>query len=206
MLRELLEGNGNVIVAVFDNNPKVPSPFPGVPVYHGLSGFQDWLNQRGPGVVQGVATIGLRGAERLDVHALFASHGIELAQAVHRSAFVADDAVIGAGIQIMAHATICSKATLGDAALINTAACIDHECVVERGVDVGPGAVLTGRVVVEEFAVVGAGAVILPRVRVGAGSIIGAGAVVTKDVPRGVTVAGNPAAPHRRSHRDVMER
>lgn len=42
---------------------------------------------------------------------------------------------------------------------------------------------------------VGAGAIILPGVTVGDNAIIGAGSVVTKDVPAGITVAGNPAAP-----------
>lgn len=42
---------------------------------------------------------------------------------------------------------------------------------------------------------IGGGALILPGVRVGDDSVIGAGAVVTRDVPPGVTVAGNPARP-----------
>ena len=40
---------------------------------------------------------------------------------------------------------------------------------------------------------IGAGALLLPGVTVGDDAIIGAGAVVTRDVPDGVTVAGNPA-------------
>lgn len=40
---------------------------------------------------------------------------------------------------------------------------------------------------------IGAGALILPGVTVGDDAIIGAGAVVTRDVPKGATVAGNPA-------------
>lgn len=40
---------------------------------------------------------------------------------------------------------------------------------------------------------IGAQAVILPGVTIGADAIIGAGSIVTRDVPAGVTVAGNPA-------------
>ncbi|MHA6325659.1 sugar O-acetyltransferase [Roseivivax sp. CAU 1753] len=41
----------------------------------------------------------------------------------------------------------------------------------------------------------GASAIILPGITVGDNAIVGAGAVVTRDVPAGVTVAGNPARP-----------
>ena len=40
---------------------------------------------------------------------------------------------------------------------------------------------------------IGGGAIILPGVTIGDNAIIGAGSVVTRDVPAGVTVAGNPA-------------
>ncbi|POF63883.1 maltose acetyltransferase [Novacetimonas maltaceti] len=42
---------------------------------------------------------------------------------------------------------------------------------------------------------IGAGAIILPGVVIGNDAIIGAGSIVTRDVPAGVTVAGNPARP-----------
>lgn len=40
---------------------------------------------------------------------------------------------------------------------------------------------------------IGAGALILPGVTIGDDAIVGAGSIVTRDVPAGVTVAGNPA-------------
>jgi acetyltransferase-like isoleucine patch superfamily enzyme len=52
---------------------------------------------------------------------------------------------------------------------------------------------VTAPVVIEDGAWIGIGAVILKGVRIGAGARVQAGAVVTRDVPLGVTVAGNPA-------------
>ncbi len=42
---------------------------------------------------------------------------------------------------------------------------------------------------------IGGGAIILPGVTISDDAVIGAGAVVTRDVAKGVTVAGNPARP-----------
>jgi maltose O-acetyltransferase len=48
-------------------------------------------------------------------------------------------------------------------------------------------------VVIGDNVWIGGGAIILPGVSIGSAAIIGAGAVVTRDVPEGITVAGNPA-------------
>lgn len=45
---------------------------------------------------------------------------------------------------------------------------------------------------------IGGGAIILPGVTIGDDAIVGAGGVVTRDVPKGATVAGNPARVIRR--------
>jgi acetyltransferase-like isoleucine patch superfamily enzyme len=55
------------------------------------------------------------------------------------------------------------------------------------------GAVRTAPVTLEEDVWIGANSLILKGVTIGAGSIVGAGSVITKNIPRGVVVAGNPA-------------
>jgi acetyltransferase-like isoleucine patch superfamily enzyme len=50
-----------------------------------------------------------------------------------------------------------------------------------------------GPITIGDYAFVGQRAIVLPGVSIGRGSIVGAGSVVTKDVPAGITVAGNPA-------------
>jgi sugar O-acyltransferase (sialic acid O-acetyltransferase NeuD family) len=195
VLRELLEPDGYRIAALFDNDPAALSPFEGVPLYHGVAGFEDWLHTSSRSDFQGLAAIG-DNVDRVEVHELFVSRGIRLAQAIHRTAFIAGDAVIGQGAQILARATVCTRVVVGDSVLVNTAASVDHECVLGRGAQVGPGAVLAGGVTLEEYAFVGAGAVVLPRISIGSNSTVGAGALVTKNVPPGIVVAGNPARPH----------
>jgi putative colanic acid biosynthesis acetyltransferase WcaF len=54
---------------------------------------------------------------------------------------------------------------------------------------------LTAPIVIGEHAFIGARAFILPGVTIGARAVVGACAVVTRDVPPGITAAGNPARP-----------
>lgn len=42
---------------------------------------------------------------------------------------------------------------------------------------------------------IGGGAILLPGVTIGDDAIVGAGSIVTRDLPAGITVAGNPARP-----------
>jgi maltose O-acetyltransferase len=49
------------------------------------------------------------------------------------------------------------------------------------------------KVIIGDNVFIGAGAIILPGVTIGENSIIGAGSVVTKNVPKNIVFAGNPA-------------
>jgi sugar O-acyltransferase (sialic acid O-acetyltransferase NeuD family) len=119
--------------------------------------------------------------------------GGDWATVAHPSAIVSARATIGEGCLLVAGAAINTGARTGRFCIINTLASVDHDCLLEDGVQIGPGAVLCGTVFCGEGAFVGAGAVILPGRRVGAGAIVGAGAVVTRDVAPGMRAWGNPA-------------
>lgn len=194
VLAELFAAQGRRIVALFDNDASAASPLDGVALYSGVAGFQTWLASADRNAVEGLAAIGgSHGKDRLEIHALFASAGLRIGTAIHPRAFVAGDARIGDGSQILAQAAVAARAELGESCIVNTAASVDHECRLGAGVHIGPGAHLAGLVTVEDYAFVGTGAVVVPRVRIGAGSIVGAGAVVVADVAPGTVVAGNPA-------------
>ena len=194
VLREAL-GDGVTVVALFDNDTGRSSPFAGVPIYHGMSGFEAWKTERGDvaGVGALVAIGGARGRDRVEIQDALEAAGLVPLTAIHPTAFVAGDARIGGGSQVLAQAAVCVESVLGRACIVNTGATVDHECVLGDGVHVAPGAHVAGEVQVGDYALIGAGAVILPRLHVGEGAIVGAGAVVTADVEAGATVVGNPA-------------
>jgi len=196
VLREALASSEFRLVAVFDNRP-LPSPFADVPIYLGKDGLASWLAgiSASGDIYTCVAIGGNRGNERLTVQQWLQKQGIQPLTVIHPRAFVANDAEVGLGSQILAMSAVCTNVKLGDAVIVNTSASVDHDCVIGSGVHIGPGAHLAGEVHVEEHSFIGTGAIVLPRLRIGHGAIIGAGAVVTRDVSPGQTVAGNPAKP-----------
>lgn len=194
VLRECLRHGGYEVAAVFDNNPDVTPPFADLPLFHGREGFARWRSSwRGelPGFLAAIG--GERGQDRLDIQAWLESEGLVAIRTIHPTAFVAADVRIGTGSQVLAQASVCVEVEIGRACIVNTAASVDHECRLQDGVHVAPGARLAGCVEVGRCATVGAGAVILPRVRIGEGAVVGAGAVVTGDVTPYDVIAGVPA-------------
>jgi sugar O-acyltransferase (sialic acid O-acetyltransferase NeuD family) len=201
VLHEALLGTGMQVVAIVDRRA-VPPPLAGIPLLLGEDGLDRWLNAwlAARGEVAGLPTLsfavaigGGRGADRLSIAALLTGRGLAPMTIVHRTAFVASTASIGAGCQILAQAAVCTDATLGEGVIVNTAASVDHDCNIGAGAHLAPGARLAGEVIVGERAFIGTGAIVLPRICIGADAVVGAGAVVTRDVPAQATVVGNPA-------------
>ncbi|HET7433919.1 MAG TPA: acetyltransferase [Thermoanaerobaculia bacterium] len=198
VIRPIVEQQGAQLIAVFDDTPELAPPFDDVPLLHG-SQFSEWRMQQ-RGAIRFCVTIGNpHGRVRLRIADRLEANGLTPFTAIHHTAYVAASAKIGAGAQIHAGAIIEVLATLGRQCIVNTRASVDHECRLDDGVEIGPGATLAGLIHVETGAWVAAGATVLPRMRIGADAIVGAGAVVTRDVPAKTVVAGVPA----RHMRDV---
>ncbi len=193
VLAEFLAELGYEIVALVDNDPGVTSFLPDVPVLHGERGLNEWRSTHSGAMNALVAVGGSRGAERLALQQTLAGAGFTIPVAVHPRAFVAADAMLGAGSQVLAMSAVAAAARIGAGCIINTSASVDHECRLGDGVHIGPGARLAGNVTVGRNAFVGTGAAIIPNVTIGEGAIVGAGAVVVRDVPDRAVVYGNPA-------------
>ncbi len=194
VLAELFAQTGHRVVALFDNDSNAQSPLPGVPLGIGWDGFCDWHKPRQASPLGfAIAIGGDRGEDRLAIASLLVAAGLEPIIAIHPSAYVSPTARLGAGCQVLAHATVGIDVELGEQCLINTAATVDHECRLGGGVHVAPGATLAGCVSVEACSFIGTNATVLPRIQIGRRATVGAGAVVTKDVEDFAVVYGVPA-------------
>lgn len=194
VLNEFAVEAGYKVVALFDNDPDVISPLPGVPLHIGKDAFQAWRRDN-PDLktYAAVAIGGEHGTIRHELQTFLAEHEVAPANLTHPTAFVADDARVGKGTQILAQAAIGADSTIGDACIINTAAGLDHDGRLGNGVHLAPGARLAGEVTVGDYSMIAVGAVVLPRIQIGKNCIVGAGAVVTRNVPDNSVVYGNPA-------------
>lgn len=193
VLHEALSRQGHVILVIIDNR-NIPSPFSDIPIVYGVDGFYKWLESNKNFQLYGLAAIGgYSGQSRLEIMELFQSNGIHNFTIIHDKSFVAKDAFIDEGSQILALSAVCTHCHIGKGVIINTAACVDHDCIIGNGVHIAPGAKLAGEITIEDYVFIGTGAIILPGICIGQGARIGAGAVVTKNVPAGAVMIGNPA-------------
>lgn len=128
-------------------------------------------------------------------HQALLAAGIPIATVIHPRAYISQFARLGIGSIAMAGVVI--NADVGDGGIVNTDATIDHDCILDNGVHVSPGAHLSGSVSVGKCSWIAVGASIKQGITVGSDAIVGAGAVVVRPVRDGVTVMGCPAREQR---------
>lgn len=111
---------------------------------------------------------------------------------IHPSAIVSEYSTIEGGTVVFQNAVVQSGSRIGKHCIINTAACVDHDNVLEDFVHISPNATLSGTVSVGEGTWIGSGATVIHNITIGKWCVIGAGTVITKDVPDFSVVVGNP--------------
>ena len=184
--------SGRRVAGVFDDHVD-PAMLAGVPL---MGGFHDWKRH----IHEGAEFIVGSGNPllRRDVAEAILEAGGVLTSAMHPNATVSPRAMLGHGVFVAAGCVVGPQAVVGDFVIINANCSIDHDCRLGTAAQLSPGVTLPGNVEIGDTTFIGAGAVILPGKKIGAGAVVGAGSVVTRDVPEGVTVAGNPARELRR--------
>lgn len=192
--REIIEFYGSRLVAVVDDTIGLSPTFHDVELLTGFEAFEKWLQRQGTEPLGFSVAIGNpHGSARRKIAEKLKALGLIPVNLVHPTAWVSANAVLGEGIQVMANAVISVNTRIGNYCIINTAATVDHDDILEDGVEIAPGATLCGQIHVEQNAWVCTGATVLPNIRIGSDAIVGAGAVVTKDVAPRTLVIGIPA-------------
>jgi sugar O-acyltransferase (sialic acid O-acetyltransferase NeuD family) len=121
--------------------------------------------------------------------------GFQTPTLIHPTSIRSPSAAVGAACVLCAGSIVGPGSALGPGVILNTRASVDHDNRIGDCVHVAPGAVVCGFVTVGRESWIGAGAVVRDHLAIGRQVMVGAGAIVLKDVPDGLTVVGNPAAP-----------
>lgn len=118
---------------------------------------------------------------------------IKIPKLIHPSAVIGTEVTVGEGTVIMAGVVINCCTRIGIGGIINTAATIDHDNIIDNFVHISPGAHLAGNVKVGEKTWIGIGGTVKNNITISKNVIIGAGATVIKDLTSTGTYIGLPA-------------
>lgn len=118
--------------------------------------------------------------------------------AIHPTAVVSRMATnIGCGTVIMANAVVNPGASIGKHCIINTAAVVEHDNVIEDYVHISVGAKIAGTVHIGKRTWIGIGATAKNNISICDDCMIGAGGVVVKDILIPGTYIGVPVTMKR---------
>jgi UDP-perosamine 4-acetyltransferase len=185
---ESLRASGHAVAAIVDADP-TPREVLGVPVVGDDLKLPALKEQ---GLSQLFVAIGdNRLREKLGRKAQ--SLGFVLVNAIHPSAVISPSAKLGQGVAVMAGVAINADTDVGDLAIINTGAVVDHDGRLGVACHLGPACALAGGVNIGDRAFLGVGARAIPGVTIGADTTVGAGGVVVRDLPEAVLAIGVPA-------------
>ena len=192
--QRILRDQGHSVPLIYDGDPNITAPWPNCTVEH------SWWHaiKRGKdefGCTHFVCAIGNNGRMRAELSEGLYDHGFMPIPIVHGDIHIGEGSVMGRGAKILCRAGIVDDVKAGDWCFINSFAVVEHECILEDGVSIMTGAVVSGETKIKRYALIGANATILPGLTIGERAVVGAGAVVTKDVMDDFVVIGSPARP-----------
>ena len=102
---------------------------------------------------------------------------------IHPTAYISKTARIGFGSQILGQSYIGPNSVIGNFALLNTRAVVEHDSEIGRQSVLSPGVIVAGSTTLDENCFVGMGAKISNDISIGSGSTISANVFVSRDLP-----------------------
>lgn len=128
-----------------------------------------------------------------EISSIIAKYDLEMINCIHPTAIISATSEIGRGNIIGARSILQPYSKLGNFCMIHAGVIIEHDCLIDNFVNIGPGAKLAGWVTVGFGSFIYTGATIIPQIHVGMHSTVGAGSVVVKNVRNFSLVKGVPA-------------
>ena len=116
-----------------------------------------------------------------------------LAKIIHKTAFVANNAVLEPGVFVMSNAYIGPQAYIGKCTLIMSNALIGHNTNVGPLCHFSVGSITSSYITIGKCSDVTLGAKIIEKRKIGDFAVAGAGSLVTKDIPDFEIHVGIPA-------------
>lgn len=157
-----------------------------------LKGDAHLAKLRTQGYSKVFVAIGANGVrQRLAYTALALGYSLENAISPH--SVVSPTARLGRGVAVMAGAIVNAETVIEDLAIINTGACVDHDCHIGKAVHIAPQCGLAGNVSVGAGSFLGIGCKVIPNICIGGNVTIGAGAVVVSHMASETRAVGVPA-------------
>jgi sugar O-acyltransferase (sialic acid O-acetyltransferase NeuD family) len=118
---------------------------------------------------------------------------VKFFSAIHPSAQIGKNVILGNGVAIMAGAIINTDAKIGNFTFINTKASAGHDVKMLDFSSLAPGVTIGGNSIIGEHSAISIGATIKEKLEIGNHSIIGAGLLLMKNCPNNVIMYGVPA-------------
>ncbi len=183
---DILSESGINVIGYCDNNEKKYNPY-----NLKYLGSESKLNKDSLSSQNFFIGIG-DNAIRSKIFTFLEENGLNVINAIHPYSIISKSAKIEKAVMVAAGVIINPLCIIKDGVICNTNCNIDHECIIQEFVHVGPGAVLCGNVSIGENTFVGANAVVKQGITIGKNCMIGAGSVIIKNVPDNSTIVGNP--------------
>jgi sugar O-acyltransferase (sialic acid O-acetyltransferase NeuD family) len=112
---------------------------------------------------------------------------------IHPSVKYSNTVSFGEGVIVCAGTILTVDVNIGDHNILNLNVTVGHECIFSEFVTVAPMAAISGNVSLSEYVEIGTGALVRQGLSIGLGAMLGMGGVLTKNIPKLMIFAGNPA-------------
>ena len=117
----------------------------------------------------------------------------KFATIIHKTAFIADNAILEAGVFVMSNCYIGPAAKIGMCSLIMANSIIGHNTTVGYLCHFSAGSVTSSYVEIGNVSDVTLGARVLEKRKIGNYAVAGAGSLITKNIPDYEIHIGSPA-------------